>query len=304
MSILAIVLVIISAFLHASWNIIGKSNKASVQAFFFMTSFSMALLLLPFLLWFYFTAGYQSFSAEFWYLVFFSGLFQIIYLLALGFAYKKADVGVVYPIARALPVLMVGGLSVFIGQMIIAMQWFGFFLITAGCLLVPLTSLRQFKLSPGSHIGIAWAVVAAIGTTGYSIIDQLALEVLFIQFETRYQPPLIALFYLGVQFWAIALPLALSFLISLKSHQFKQAWQIKWSAFIAGLIMAVTYGLVLYAMLLTDNVSLVVALRQVSIVFGLLLAFIFLKEKVYFMRLIGCALILSGLIIALSWQGH
>ncbi len=303
MSIWAIVLVVISALLHASWNIIGKANKASVQTFFFMTSFSMALLLSPFILWFYFTAGYQAFRAEFWYLVFFSGIFQIIYLLALGFAYKKADVGVVYPMARAFPVLMVGGLTLLLGQMIGPMQWFGFLFITGGCLLVPLTSLRDFQLSRDSRIGIAWAGIAAIGTAGYSIIDKLALAELSVQLgqlETVHQQPLIALFYLGVQFWSIALPLGLSFLVTRQSHQFKQAWQIKSPAFVAGFIMATTYGLVLYAMMLTDNVSLVVALRQVSIVFGILLAVIFLKEKVYVTRLIGCTLILSGLIIALS----
>jgi phosphonate utilization associated putative membrane protein len=300
MSVWAIILVVISSLLHASWNIIGKAHKGSVQAFFFMTTFLMALLLSPFLLWFYFSVSPQAFSTQFWHLLFVSGLFQIIYLLALGFAYQNADVGVVYPMARALPVLMVGGLALLLGQMVMPMQWLGFSLITGGCLLVPLTSLRKFKLSPGSHVGIAWAMIAAIGTAGYSIVDKLALAELFLSLKNAHQPALIALFYLGMQFWATTLPFALGFLVTRQSHQFKQAWDIKRGAFMAGLIMAMTYGLVLFAMMLTDNVSLVVALRQISIVFGLLLAIIFLKEKVYFTRLIGCALILSGLIFALS----
>ncbi|WP_022941582.1 EamA family transporter [Psychromonas hadalis] len=299
MSIWAVVLVVISALLHASWNIIGKANKGSVQAFFFMTTFLMAFLLSPFLLWFYFSAGPQVFSIQFWYLLFISGIFQIIYLVALGFAYQNADVGVVYPMARAIPVMMVGGLVLLLGQVVMPMQWLGFLLITSGCLLVPLTSLRQFKLSPGSHIGIAWAIIAAIGTTGYSIVDKLALAELFFSLKNIHQPPLIALFYLGMQFWATTLPFALGFLVTRQSYQFKQAWDMKCSAFITGLIMASTYGLVLYAMLLTDNVSLVVALRQVSIIFGLLFAVIFLKEKIYLTRLIGCGLIFSGLIFAL-----
>lgn len=107
MSVWAIVLVIISAFLHASWNILGKTNKASVQSFFFMSAFCMALLLSPYLIWFYVTADSQDFSAEFWGLLTLSGVLQVIYLLGLGFAYKKADIGLVYPMARALPVLMV-----------------------------------------------------------------------------------------------------------------------------------------------------------------------------------------------------
>ncbi len=39
----------------------------------------------------------------------FSGIAQIVYLVGLIMAYKHADVGVIYPIARALPVMMVGG---------------------------------------------------------------------------------------------------------------------------------------------------------------------------------------------------
>ena len=299
MSVWAVILVIISAFLHASWNILGKSNKASVQSFFFMTAFCMALLLAPFLVWFYATAGSQYFTAKFWGLLALSGLLQIIYLLGLGFAYKKADIGLVYPMERALPVLMVGFLTLSLGQSISSLQWFGFTLITAGCLFAPLTRLRALSLSSYYNIGIVWAIVAAVSTAGYSIIDNLALSELFSYLQFVHTQPLIVIFYLGMQSWAIALPLALSFLLTGQSQHFKQAWQIKRPAFFVGSIMAVTHGLVLYAMLLTDNVSLVVALRQVSIVFGLLLAVLLLKEKVYFTRIAGCGLILSGLLIAL-----
>ena len=44
-------------------------------------------------------------------------------------------------------------------------------------------------------------------------------------------------------------------------------------------MMAATYGLVLFAMTMTENVSLVVALRQVSIIFGVVMGIYFLKEK-------------------------
>lgn len=299
MSVWAMLLVILSALLHASWNILGKTNKGSVQAFFFMTAGSMALLLSPYLLWFYLSAGSDSFSVAFWGLLAVSGLFQIVYLLGLGFAYKKADVGVVYPMARALPVLMVGSITFLLGQTIIAGQWLGFTLITLGCLCVPLTRLRALSVRSYCNSGIVWAVVAAIGTAGYSIVDKLALSELFSQLQEVFAQPLIAIFYLGMQFWAIALPMALGFLLTGQRQQFQQAWQIKKPAFLAGSIMATTYGLVLYAMLLTDNVSLVVALRQVSIVFGLLLAVIILKEKIYLTRIVGSTLIISGLLIAL-----
>jgi len=296
MSVAAIILVVFSALLHASWNIIGKSNKGSVQAFFFMSAFCSALLLSPYLLWFYFQAGDGAFTAQFWGLLFISGLFQIIYLLALGFAYKKADVGMVYPMARALPVFLVGSLSFWMGQVLSPLQWLGFVLITIGCLFVPLQRFKQLGLNSYLNIGILWAAVAALGTAGYSMIDKMALSILAEQLHGIHNDQLIAIFYLGTQFWATALPLAFYFILRGQYQQFTEAWQIKKTACIAGLMMGLTYGLVLNAMLLTDNVSLVVALRQISIVFGLLMGLYWLKEKLYFTRMMGCGFILCGLL--------
>jgi phosphonate utilization associated putative membrane protein len=296
MSVTAIILVVLSALLHASWNIIGKSNKGSVQAFFFMSAACSALLLSPYLFWFYFQAGDAAFNAEFWGLLLISGLFQITYLLALGFAYKKADVGMVYPMARALPVLLVGSLSCSMGQVLSPLQWLGFVLITFGCLFVPLQRFKQLGFNSYLNIGILWAAVAAVGTTGYSIIDKMALSILSEQLHDIHNDQLIAIFYLGVQFWATALPLAAYFILRGQYQEFTEAWKIKKQACMTGLMMGLTYALVLNAMLLTDNVSLVVALRQISIVFGLLMGAYWLKEKLYFTRIIGCVFILCGLL--------
>ena len=64
--------------------------------------------------------------------------------------------------------------------------------------------------------------------------------------------------------------------------------------------MATTYGLVLSAMTMTDNVSLVVALRQISIVFGLLMGVWFLKERWFATRLLSVITILLGLFLSLA----
>lgn len=65
-------------------------------------------------------------------------------------------------------------------------------------------------------------------------------------------------------------------------------------------MMASTYGLVLFAMTMTDNVSLVVALRQISIVFGLFMGIWFLSEKWYLTRGLGVTSIVAGIILALT----
>ncbi len=86
----------------------------------------------------------------------------------------------------------------------------------------------------------------------------------------------------------------------LQAHRFEYAWNIRLSASLAGVMMASTYGLVLFAMTMTDNVSLVVALRQVSIVFGLLMGIQFLGEKWYLTRGVGVASIVAGLVLTLT----
>ncbi|CCN80577.1 putative Phosphonate utilization associated transmembrane protein [Vibrio nigripulchritudo SFn27] len=299
MSTFAIVLVIFSALLHASWNIIGKSKQGSGGAFFLASSFAPTLLLLPFTLWFL-TYPEVSLPVEFWLWVMISAAFQALYILGLAYAYQRADVGVIYPIARALPVLMVGVGTAILGQVLSLSQWIGFGLITLGCLCVPLVSFRQFKLADYMNAGVAWALVAAIGTTGYSILDKVAIDIVSHSVAGIHNAQQVAIFYLGVQFGFMAMTLSLVFAVRKKWDVFVAGWAMKKSATVAGIMMGVTYTLVLYAMTLTENVSLVVALRQTSIIFGLLLGIVFLKEKWLYTRGVGVICIVAGLVLALT----
>ncbi|MEJ3624403.1 DMT family transporter [Vibrio vulnificus] len=299
MNSLAIVLVIISAVFHAGWNILGKSHSGSGPTFTMVASLAASLLLTPYLIWYLSQVGWSALPATFWWLLIISGISQMIYLVGLIIAYKHADVGVVYPIARSLPVMMVGGVSLVLGYELTAQQWFGFMLITLGCMLVPLTHFNQMRPASYLNVGVAWALVAALGTAGYSVIDKEALALVTQTAHSVLADQYSAIFYLGIQFWAMGLPMLLWCLKFSKRTEFDYAWNIRLSASLAGVMMASTYGLVLFAMTMTDNVSLVVALRQVSIVFGLLMGIQFLGEKWYLTRGIGVASIVAGLVLTL-----
>ncbi|MDK9778755.1 MULTISPECIES: EamA family transporter [unclassified Vibrio] len=301
MDLLAIGLVVFSAVLHAGWNILGKSNSGSGLAFTMAASFSACFILTPYLIWYLATIGWTSLPSEFWGLLFISGISQMVYLVGLIVAYKHADVGVVYPIARALPVMMVGAISVALGHELSSQQWFGFLLITLGCMLVPLTNFRQMTLSSYLNVGVFWALIAAIGTTGYSVVDKEALSLLTGQASEILNDQYSAIFYLGVQFWAIGIPALVWCLVTGKPDEIKTAWQIRKTASMSGVMMASTYGLVLFAMTMTDNVSLVVALRQISIVFGLFMGIWFLSEKWYLTRGLGVTSIVAGIFGALIY---
>ncbi len=299
MELSAIVIVIISALLHAGWNVLGKSNQSSGSAFFLASSFAAATLLTPYLIWYINTVGFSNIGLPFWQLLLLSGICQVIYLVGLGVAYKQADIGVIYPMARALPVLMVGFGTLLLGYSLTYNQWVGFMLITLGCLVVPLKSFKDLKPRAYLNLGVLWALIAAIGTTGYSIIDKEALLLLGDIESKKVTNRDASIFYLGMQFWAIALPLSIWLFLSKQSAEFANAWRIRKKAATAGVMMAATYGLVLFAMTMTENVSLVVALRQVSIIFGVVMGIYFLKEKWHITRGIGVLFILSGLVISL-----
>lgn len=297
MSLLAIILVVVSAFLHAGWNLLSKSNTASGPAFFLSSATAAALLLSPFLIWYFNIVGLAAMPTQFWYLLAISGVAQMIYLLGLGFAYKQADIGVVYPIARALPVLMVGVVTVLLGYTLTAYAWFGFLLITIGCLFVPLESFSQLNVRNYAHLGVVWAVIAAIGTAGYSVVDKEALLILDQTFHSKVSDVSSAIFYLGLQFWSISLCFVIYLTLSKSWVDIVEAWQIRRSATIAGIMMSTTYGLVLLAMTMTENVSYVVALRQLSIVIGLVLGIVFLSERLLLTRMVGSVMILLGLVL-------
>ncbi len=167
-------------------------------------------------------------------------------------------------------------------------------------MLVPLTNFRQMTLGSYLNVGVFWALIAALGTTGYSVVDKEALSLLTGQASEILNDQYSAIFYLGVQFWAIGIPTLVWCLVAGKPDEIKTAWQIRKTASMAGVMMASTYGLVLFAMTMTDNVSLVVALRQISIVFGLFMGIWFLSEKWYLTRGLGVTSIVAGIILALT----
>ncbi|WP_338166746.1 EamA family transporter [Vibrio sp. 10N] len=299
MTLYAALLVIFSALLHAGWNILGKSNSGSGYSFTLGASLSQCLLLAPFIIWCFWQIGFSNVSPYFWGLLALSAVGQVIYLVGLLRAYQHGDIGVIYPIARALPVLMVGVGAWFFGQSLHISAWAGFAILTLGCLLVPVRAFRQLTVSAYANLGVLWAFVAAVGTTIYSIIDKEGIN--WLMSETSSLSPLhIAILYLGLQTAGIALLILVWLLLTKQVGELSLAWKYKRQSATAGVMMGLTYGIVLFAMTMVENVSYVVALRQVSIIFGVFMGMWFLKEPWLNTRILGVILVSAGLVIALA----
>ena len=298
MSTLAILLILLSACTHAGWNILSK-HTAPTTAFFLLANTAGAFLLLPTLV--YYSALNHAFTPAIWLLLFATGFCQAFYYATLGSAYQRGDLSVVYPLARSSPILVVTASTFFLGRgdQISTLCIWGILLVLVGCFVLPMRKFRDFRVDNYLNLSSFFALLAALGTAGYSLIDDEALRLMRNQSNTKlstWQITLLyALFEAGTSSsWLIIFTLPfqsrrtqISYLLNTK----------KKAIFMAGAGIYLTYGLVLISMAFVTNVSYVVGFRQLSIPIGAILGIIYLKEPGYRPKFVGMAILVVGLLL-------
>lgn len=297
MSLLAIGLVVLSALAHAGWNLFGKKVSPS-GAFFWHSTFWSALLTLPLL--FYVSSELVRLDSQTWLLVALTGFFQAVYLLGLATAYRHGELSVVYPLARSSPLLILLFGSLFLGtaDRITFGAAFGIVLIVAGCIVLPMQHFSQLRWSNYLNLATFFALIAAAGTAGYSIVDDKATNLMRQAWSSSDQAAAIALIYVVLQAWSALIWLGfLLLLIPRERRQWKPLFGYWRTTLITGVMIMGTYVLVVWAMAYADDVSYVVAFRQVSIPIGVGLGWFFLGEKLYAPKLLGVGIIVVGLLL-------
>ncbi|MEX2443957.1 MAG: hypothetical protein WD492_10150 [Alkalispirochaeta sp.] len=313
MTLAAILLVLLSSFVHAGWNLLSKRSSAN-GAFYSIAAIAGFLAMVPLVvLW---RDTFLGMPPVVWLYLVPTGLFQGIYFVGLAGAYRTGDMSVAYPVARAVPVLLVPVVAILAGtgEIPSPSAIAGMVVVAAGLLTVGLKTRGEASNPAGSrtprgtvHTTSQWilyAVLAGLGTTGYSVVDDAALAA----FRTAMsgstpragalavEMPLI---YSGFQ--ALATVVFLSLFGSMQQGPRKFVASLREipvrSAAATGVAIIIAYGLVLLAYGLVDNVGYVVAFRQVSLPIGTALAVLLLKEQVTTARITGTALILAGLVL-------
>jgi drug/metabolite transporter (DMT)-like permease len=296
MPIPAILLLLTSALIHLFWNLIGKRSHPSA-AFFLVASLASLTILSP--VWIVFRDAIPAIPVGVWILLALTGCAQAVYYSALAGAYRSTDLSLVYPIVRALPVPLVALTSILLGrgELISPIGAAGMALIVSGCLLVPMDRFHLARYSRASRTGLLLAGLAALGTTGYMLVDDAALRLLRDTPGIGMQASWIAVFYMSLQSAAIVLALALYVWRSRgERSNWQQVRQNNWRpAAATGLVISAGYLLVLIAMPLVKDVSYVTAFRQVSIPIGALLGILVLKEPAYPPKILGILIVLIGL---------
>ncbi|MFT5368438.1 MAG: drug/metabolite transporter (DMT)-like permease [Candidatus Latescibacterota bacterium] len=298
MSPIAIILIVISAIAHASWNLLGKSQKPNAAFFLLANIFGTLFLgiiactasdLMP------------RIPTTVWYLLIATGLCQTVYFTGLSNGYRYGDLSIIYPVVRGLPALIVVIISLLIGrsELISTQSIWGCIFIFMGCLILPMKRFRDFRVDNYRNLSSFFALMAALGTVGYSLIDDLALHEMRLIPNTNlaiWQITIVYAFFEGVftTLWMTVVGLPYQNVRSDLRLLFKTTWS---RAALTGLIISFTYVLVLISLAFVSDVSYVVGFRQLSIPIGTLMGIFILKEPAHKPRLFGVGVLFIGLVL-------
>jgi drug/metabolite transporter (DMT)-like permease len=298
-SLLAFVLVTVSAFTHAFWNFLSK-RKNPQATFFLMASIASAVILSPIL--YIFRGGLAAIPPIVWGLIAATGAVQAIYYIFLAGAYRTGDLSHAYPLARSLPAVLVALVSVLLGRgnQIHSLAYVGFAAVTVGCILLPLPKFSDIHPRHYLQKWVLFALLAAVCITAYTLLDDQSLRILRSLPETLLSN--LGWSILFVELEAISISVFLTALLlgwGPERQTLIQARGLEWrTAVLIGIIITATYGLVLLAMAYVSNVSYVSAFRQLSIPIGAALGILVRKEAATPPKLAGIALVVVGLVLA------
>jgi drug/metabolite transporter (DMT)-like permease len=265
---LASIMIVTSGAAHAVVNAILKSGQDKMSSRALMDGFS-AMIVLPF-------AFIVPLPGAAWGWLIVSGFVHFAYLFCLIRAFESADMTVAYPIARGVAPVLAASVAVGVfGEPITWITALGTLLVSVGVMAVGLGRQVEKK-------ALMWAGATGICIALYTVLDAQGVR------AAPSAPSYIVWIYLidGLVIGAIfALWRGPRFLLAARSE-----WK---PGLIAGAISLVTYGLALWAFRIGDTPRLA-ALRETSILFGVGIAIVFLKERVTAGRLAGIATIAVG----------
>ena len=299
MTVTATILLIISAFTHAGWNLISKKEYPT-QAFYLVANTFGVICILPIL--FFYRGIIHFIPASVWIFIVISGFFLAAYLATLAGAYRAGDISIAYPLIRSLPVIFV-----FIATLILGkgheVSWFliaGIILIAAGCMVLPMQSFGEIQLKAYQNLCCFLAILSALGVAGYTIVDDEALRQLREFSGMPFSPIEGTLVYMVLEGISCSTWQGIFVLCNTRERKninavFKSG---KRAAVITGIGIYLTWGLVLVSMNYVVNVSYVAAFRQLSIPLGAIFGMTLLKEPSYLPKKIGIAAIFIGLVMA------
>ena len=291
----AVALVLISSLTHALWNL--GSKRSGRGPAFFLLAVLMALGLAPVFLALGGIELVRTAPLRLWGVLGLTGVSQAAYFVFLATAYRHGDISVVYPLARTFPVFVVGIAGLTLGQWPTPWAWAGIGLVVLGCAALPLEGLRgAFGRGRYWNAASLWALLTALASSGYTVCDDVGVDL--VVGLGRFSTPVAALLYGYLEWLSTAFFLGIAVLAGSERREFLRAFRQERVAVLGmGLMIFGTYLLVLWAYALSEQVAYVAALRQVSIVLGVVFGLVFLGERGGAMRVAASAVIAAGVVL-------
>jgi drug/metabolite transporter (DMT)-like permease len=265
----ALALALAAAVLHAVWNLL-LARARNVEAATAVT-FALAVVLYAPV-----AAARWEIAAEAVPYMVVSATLELVYLCLLALAYARAELSVVYPVARGLaPVLVLAVSVVFLGVGTSALEVAGVMLVAVGVLLVR-------GLRAGRSRGTAYGVAIAACIAGYTLADARGVE---------HADPMA---YLLV---VLAVPVAAYVgIVARRSGVRALRRELGPGTLVAAPATFGAFALVLFALQHASAAS-VAAVRETSVVIAVALAAPVLGEPVTGMRLAGALVVALGVAV-------
>jgi drug/metabolite transporter (DMT)-like permease len=282
----ALALVVLAGLIHASWNIAAKKAGGDVR-FAAFTGLVTMVVWAPVGIWL--GAGQvPRWGLLEWSLVAASAVVHTFYFIALLRGYRKADLTVVYPLARGSgPLLSSLVAIVFLGEQLSALGALGIAGVVGGVFLIAggpglLRASHDPARRQRIHKGMAYGLVTGVFIAAYTVVDGYAVKFALMA-------PILVDYFGNLARMVLLAPTVLR-----DRAAARVMWQTQWKyALFVGTISPVSYVMVLYAMQ-SAPLSHVAPAREVSMLFAALIGGQLLGEGDRLPRILGAACIAAG----------
>jgi drug/metabolite transporter (DMT)-like permease len=277
MTLLTFFMVVLSAFLHAGWNFSAKKVSGNFSVIYIGSSIAGLSALM---LFFFFPPKLSEIAVGYPYMLA-SGLITAAYFLVVSKIYEVGDISVVYPISRGSGVVFtVIAAALILGEKITLIAIASILLICSGTVILSFKGLVRGK----AYLDLLLAGLVGMLLCAGSIVDKKAM--------TLVNP------YMYIcNMYLLSSVFITPFMIITRRAELMLALknQLKYSVII-GMGSLCSYLIVLFALKMAP-LSYIIAVREVSVVIGSILGFLFLNETFTYRKGLGISIIVSGLVL-------
>jgi drug/metabolite transporter (DMT)-like permease len=276
---IAIFLLLISAILHTSWNLLIKQSEDKYIVTWWMVTVGGLFAILALLF-----TGLPP--RTMWIFALVSVCVEATYFITLSYAYHDNDFSLVYPVARGTaPAFLAVWSFLFLHETLTTGGLVGLGMIIGGLIIIGVNTLMQSHVTHVHFKGVAVALCIALLISIYSIIDGTAVK-------NGYALP-----YVMSMFALVPLPIAPFIFREYKWTRVKAALLNQPIRVpLAGILGVLSYLMAVFSFSIAP-VSYAGAVREVSVVFGALTGWWFLKERLGGVRVVGAIVIFAGILV-------